>query len=565
MKAHFGFLFGVPLVLLSMAVIIAQAHDLSRIDLVTGSDFPSTYVTGEVLVKLRPGVTLAGDRTTIQVNRPTLTAALSRVGAQARTPVFVAATSQELQRIYRLTVATEVMTAVKILAADPNVEYAEPNYVARAAIVPNDPLYTSQWALDKINAPAVWNVITGTPGVVIALIDSGVNTTHPDLAGQLWVNPGEIPGNGIDDDNNGYIDDVNGWNFVGGNNNVGDDNGHGTQVAGVAGASTNNAVGIAGMCWNCRLMIVKAMQAGGVANYSDIAAAVNYAASKGAQVINLSLGGYADSTTLRAAIEAASATAVIVGGAGNDNVSTPFYPAAYPSVLAVAATTIGDTKASFSNYGSWVDVAAPGVAISTTLTGGDYGTSEGTSLSAPLVAGVAGLIKSLHTDWSPALVRAQIVHTTDAITETQIGSGRINAASALQTPQPLFSLSDYTLNGTSNGRPEPNSGNALVVNIANDWLDAANVVGILNQSDPFVTVVTDTATFGNIASGATQSSTPFSFTVSRRRGLQPSDRVHLESIGEWWRVHGYFPVDHYHARQRRTRGGSDRHRYNLDK
>jgi hypothetical protein len=265
-------------------------------------------------------------------------------------------------------------------------------------------------------------------------------------------------------------------------------------------------------------MIVKAMQASGVANYSDIAAAMNYAAAKGAQVINISLGGYADSATLRTAIEVASSTAVIVGGAGNDNVSTPFYPAAYSNVLAAASTTISDTKASFSDYGPWVDVAAPGVAISTTFSGGDYGTSEGTSLSAPLVAGLAGLIKSAHPDWSPALVRAQIIHTTAAITETQLGSGRVDAASAIQAPQPLFSISSYTVNGTANGRPDPNSGNALMVNVTNDWLDATNVVGTLSESDPFVTVVTSTASFGNIASGATQSSSVFSFTAASGAG-----------------------------------------------
>jgi subtilisin family serine protease len=479
------------------------------------------YVEGEVLLKLRPGITLsAAPQSPLRSNLAALDKNLRQIKARAATAVFTEARNANLQRIYRVQIDPDqdVMAAINLLESDPNVEYAEPNYLAHAAVVPNDPLYASQWALTKINAPAAWDVVTGTPSAVIAIIDSGIDATHPDLAGRLWVNPGEIPANGIDDDNNGYVDDVNGWNFVDGNNNLADDNGHGTQVAGVAGASTNNAIGIAGMCWNCRLMIVKAMQASGVANYSDIAAAVNYAAAKGAQVINISLGGYADSATLRAAIEAASNTAVIVGGAGNDNVSTAFYPAAYSNVLAVASTTSSDTKAPFSDYGSWVDVAAPGVAISTTFSGGDYGTSEGTSLSAPLVAGLAGLIKSAHPDWSSALVRAQIVHTTDAITETQLGSGRVNAATAMLPPQPLFSIAGYTINGAPNGRPELNSGNALIVGVSNDWLDATNVVATLSESDPFVTVITSTASFGSIASSVTQSSTPFSFTVASGAG-----------------------------------------------
>ena len=305
----------------------------------------------------------------LQADQSSLNAALTTIGAHGSEPIFSDSSSANLRRIHRVQIDPnqDVMAAVKILEADPNVEYAEPNYLARAAFVPNDPLYASQWALDKIDAPSAWDVVTGTPSIVIALIDSGVDTTHPDLAGKLWVNPGEMSGNGIDDDNNGYIDDVNGWNFVANSNDVSDDSGHGTQVAGVADAATNNGVGIAGMCWRCRVMPVKVMQASGVANYSDIAAGVIYAANKGAQVINLSLGGYADSATLHAAIDAASSTAVIVGGAGNDNVSTPFYPAAYSNALAVAATTISDIKASFSNYGAWVDVAAPGVAITTTF------------------------------------------------------------------------------------------------------------------------------------------------------------------------------------------------------
>jgi thermitase len=507
------------IVLTASVTLTAVAHDRqSPIDWPFDPGTRTEFVPGEVIVKLRADVTLSTAAT--QANRASLNAVLTSVGARQADRVFgvikLPPQALDLQRIYRVTIdpRLDVLTAAAKLSTDPNVEYAEPNYLAHAAVVPNDPLYASQWALDKINAPAAWNVVTGTPSVVIAVIDSGIDTTHPDLTGRLWFNPGEIPGNGIDDDNNGYIDDVNGWNFVGANNNIVDDNGHGTQVAGVAGASTNNAIGIAGMCWNCRLMIVKAMQAGGAANYSDIAAAVNYAAAKGAQVINLSVGGYTDSATLRAAIDAASSTAVIVGGAGNDNVSAPFYPAAYPNVLSVASTTVSDTKAAFSNYGSWIDVAAPGVAISTTFSGGDYGASEGTSLSAPLVAGLAGLIKSAHPDWSPALVRAQIMHTTDAITEAQLGSGRINAATAMLPPQPLFSMAGYTLNGTPNGRPDLNSGNALIVSVSDDWLDAPNVVATLSESDPFVTVITGTSSFGNIASGATQSSTPFSFTVA---------------------------------------------------
>ena len=363
-------------------------------------------------------------------------------------------------------------------------------------------------------------MVTGTSAVVIAIIDSGLDLEHQDLSSQLWVNPGEIPGNGIDDDNNGFVDDINGWNFVAGSNDVYDDNGHGTLVGGVAGAASNNAQGIAGVCWNCRLMVVKAMQASGIANYSDIAAAVAYAAGKGARVINLSLGGYSDSATLRAAIDAASVTAVVVGGAGNDNLSTPFYPAAYAKVLGVAGTTITDTKAAFSDYGSWVKVAAPGAGITTTFLGGDWGSSSGTSLSAPFVAGLAGLLVSEHPDWTPALVRSQILHTASSLATSdpeygsRLGAGMVNGGLAVQPPKPLITFGSFALNGTASGRPDPNSSNSLVVSLWNDWLDATNVTGKLTTTDPFIAIVSDTSVFGTIASGEVKEGAPLSLTLA---------------------------------------------------
>jgi subtilisin family serine protease len=432
------------------------------------------------------------------------------------------------------------MTTIASLSANPDVAFAEPDYItvlepshttniapsaiARAALTPNDPLFASQWGLTKIGADTAWNTVRGTPSVVIAIIDSGIDMSHPDLVAQRWTNPGEIPNNGFDDDNNGYVDDVYGWNFVGGNNNISDDNGHGTLVAGVAGAATNNGMGIAGMCWYCRLMIVKVMNSGGTANYSDIAAGVAYASAKGAHVINLSLGGYANSATLQAAIDAAT-NAVIVGGAGNDNVTTPFYPAAYANVIGVAATHITDTKATFSDYGAWVKLAAPGVGITTTLSGGGYGASSGTSLSAPFVSGLAGLLRTLNPAWSPTLVRAHILHTAISLTTSdptygsQLGAGLVNAANAMQAARPSFTFSSYTLNGALNGRPNPGSSNILNIALYNDWLDATNVFGILSTTDPFAAVMVNTAPFGNIPSGATgNNSAPFVFNVSPGAG-----------------------------------------------
>ena len=320
--------------------------------------------------------------------------------------------------VYQLMLPDEASAeaAIATLTDDPTVEYAERDALAHlVAAPPTDPLYASQWGLAKIQAPGAWASTTGSSNVTIAVIDSGLDLGHEDLAGQLWVNPGEIPGNGLDDDNDGYVDDIHGWNMYGNNADLSDTTGHGTQVAGVIAAAANNGVGGAGVCWGCRLMIVKVTQPGGIANYSDIAAGIAYAAAKGAEVINLSLGGASDSATLRAAVAAASQTAVVVGGAGNDNADAPFYPAAYDDALAVAGTDASDVKTATSNYGAWVDVTAPGEAIMTTLSGGGYGAASGTSVAAPFASGLAGLLRSQHPDWSAALVRAQIIHTAVSV------------------------------------------------------------------------------------------------------------------------------------------------------
>lgn len=439
--------------------------------------------------------------------------------------IITAKNSEQSISIYRLQLESGAnKTAVlQTLNNNPAVAFAEPDYLAHIIATPNDPLYSGQWGLTKIQAPIAWDVTTGSSDVVIAVIDSGMDMTHPDLSGQLWTNPGEIAGNGIDDDNNGYIDDVHGWNMVDDNADLSDNTGHGTEVAGIIAAASHNNVGITGLCWQCRIMVVKVTQPGGVANYSDIAAGIHYAAQKGADVINLSLGGYSDSTTLKTVIADAAETAVIVGGAGNDNDNTPFYPAAYNDyVLAVSGTSSSDTKVSTSNYGSWVDITAPGEVITTTFDGHSYGASSGTSLAAPFAAGVAGLLRSDHPSWSANQVRAQIIHTTNDIDgfnpgyENLLGSGRLNAQQSLTVAtQPLLIYASQTVDGEENGRPEPNSTVDVDITLLNDWADATNVQATLNSSDPYVTIVNGTAVYGDIATYDTATNqTPLRITVS---------------------------------------------------
>ena len=501
---------------------------------------PQTVPTPE----FAPGVVLVGVSAVAARGGPSpLDAVLAQVGGTGAERLFTSEAEGGAARgaaapeteVYRVTLppGADVLAAVAALQKS-GAAFAEPDYLARAipvlgaekrgetaeesdqraAAVPNDPLYGSQWGLAKIKAPAAWDVVTGTPGVVIAIIDSGIDLAHPDLASRLWVNPGEVAGNGIDDDNNGYVDDVHGWNFVAKSANLADDSGHGTQVAGVAAAAGNNGIGIAGACWNCRIMVVKAMQSSGVANYSDIAAAVNYAVAKGAKVINLSLGGYADSTALRSVIRNATSSAVIIAGAGNDATQNYFYPAAYADVLGVAATTSGDAKASFSNYGNWVSLAAPGEAITTTFMGNDYGSGSGTSLAAPFVAGLAGLLRSQRPSWSMALVRLQLLQTARSVSAVGLGRGVPDASKVVQAPQSLLAVASFTVDGAVNGRPQPTDMVQIVVNVSNQWLDATDVQATLSTASPYATIGAGSASIGDIASGETKASGVLTFSIA---------------------------------------------------
>jgi subtilisin family serine protease/PKD repeat protein len=508
---------------------------------IKGEDQPQFDPRG-VLVKFKSGMHISTGPTGIDLTAMDLNLANQRV--EQIQPLFSAAddpassmqaradnaAETELTRMYELTLAQDgdVERVIAVLNEDPAVEWAEPDYLAYAAdTIPNDPLFAGQWGLSQIDAPGAWDVVTGTPLVVIAVLDSGLDMSHPDLADRVWTNPGEVPGDGVDNDVNNHIDDIHGWDFIYDDNDPSDDNGHGTQVAGIAAATTDNGSGMAGVCWNCEIMPVKVMQMSGVANYSDIVKGIYYAAEKGAEIINISLGGYSDSSALQEAIQyALEKDAVVVAGAGNDNVSTPFYPAAYPEVLAVAGTTESDTKAAFSNYGSWIDVSAPGEAITSTFLGGGYGPVNGTSFAAPYASGLAALLRSQHTDWSEALVRAQIVHRSDSIealnpTYTgQLGSGRINANTAVsQPPHPILQLESTAVNSEANGRPTPGEEASLEVTLSNDWLDAAGVVGTLTTSDSYVTVGQASANFGDIPAGATGIGTPiYTFTVDSATG-----------------------------------------------
>jgi thermitase len=294
---------------------------------------------------------------------------------------------------------------------DPNVEYVEPNYYFHATWTPNDPAFSSsQWGPQKIQAPQAWDVTKSSSSVKIAIVDTGVEASHPDLNGKV----------------------INGWDFVYDDSVPNDANGHGTHCAGIAAATTNNGIGIAGMAPNARILAVRVLDANGSGTLDDVANGIIYAADNGAQVISLSLGGSSGSTTLKNAVDYAwNKGAVVVAAAGNNNSSAPSYPAYYSNAIAVASTDSADRKSSFSNYGSWVDVAAPGSSIYSTYINGSYATLSGTSMATPHVAGLAGLLAAQGR--SNSQIRAAIQNTADPIsgTGTYWTYGRVNAYKAV--------------------------------------------------------------------------------------------------------------------------------------
>ena len=359
--------------------------------------------------------------------------------------------------VYRTTGPVE--TVLKTLAKSPNVVYAEPDYLVQIdASLPNDPSFGLLWGMNNtgqsggtvdadIDAPEAWDLSTGSSDVIVGVIDSGVAYTHPDLAANMWMNPGEIAGNGVDDDGNGYVDDVHGINSINGSGDPMDDNNHGTHCAGTIAAVGNNGVGVAGVCWTARIMALKFLTAAGSGSNSNAVECIEYAISKGAHILSNSWGNYNYGQALKDAIDAARAAGILfVAAAGNDGFDndgpTPHYPSSYdcPNIVAVAATDRNDalsvwSSTTASNYGlRSVDVAAPGTSIYSTIANGTCGTMSGTSMATPHVAGLAALIKSFNFSWDWMEIKNRILAGTDPLPSLQgkvLTGGRINAYNAL--------------------------------------------------------------------------------------------------------------------------------------
>jgi subtilisin family serine protease len=361
---------------------------------------------------------------------------------------FWRAKDPSIQAIYRLTFTEkeQVYELIKTMEAKPEIDYAEQVPIHRTTLTPNDlgtnsSSGTGQWHLWKIQAQQAWDLATGNPNIKVAIVDDAVKINHPDLAPALWVNPGEIAGNGIDDDGNGYVDDVNGYDVADDDSNpmpTANDMSHGTHVAGISGAATNNGVGIASIGYNLKIIAVKSTNS--VSAITDGYSGVIYAADAGAKVINMSWGGSGGGQTGQNIMNYAhNKGCVLVAAAGNDNSTSIFYPAGFTNVISVASTTTNDAKSSFSNYGSWIDISSPGSSIRSTYiissTGADtYAFNQGTSMASPLVAGLCGLMYSLNPNLTKPQLESCLYNNTDPVTSNtnQMGAGRINAFKAMQ-------------------------------------------------------------------------------------------------------------------------------------
>ncbi len=395
------------------------------------------FVPGQLLVRFRPAVTRQRVEQLLEVDGIRQVRRIETLDTE----------------VLQLPPWLSVPEAIERLLQYREVEYAEPNYILQVTQA-DDPSLGNQWAPQQIEAPAAWALTAGDPATIIAVADTGIDLAHSELAANIWTNPGEIADNRLDDDENGYVDDVHGWDFANGDPEPLDDHFHGTHVAGIAAAADNdNPEGLVGICPACTLMAVKVLDANGSAPLDVVASGMTYAVDNGAKVINLSLGTSLPAATLESAVNYVwDRGAMVVAAAGNNGAEIAFYPAAFANAVGVASTNVQDYRSCFSNYGAeLVSVAAPGELIYSAVprdaSGVDgYATHSGTSMASPHVSGLAGLLFSQDPARTNAEVRALLESTAEDLgpagSDPFFGTGRINAWRALTadsspTPPPI--------------------------------------------------------------------------------------------------------------------------------
>lgn len=483
----------------AICLIIGVAILLTSLYLNSWAGSSCRDIPGLLLVKFKPGVlndyslkktamALTGIASIDQLNQRYNARGLNKVFLEETSPPPPNSNLLDLSGYYEIEFPeeTDLQELISVYSQDPNLEIVEKVQMCPLDAVPNDP--NVQWHLNNANdadvdAYEAWDIGTGDSSLILGILDTGVLYSHPDLSGNMWTNPGEIPGDGIDNDANGYIDDVQGWDFVNGgslcdvaggedcsipDNDPKDFDGHGTHVSGIAAAVTNNSTGGAGIAggWypkkGCKIMPLRvgwhATDGLGYVSMSFVASAINYARLKGVTAINCSWGSSYNSALNSAVSNALSQGIVFCKSIGNDNIENPddFLSSTFPQVLSIAATDRYDHKADFSNYGSIVDISAPGKDIRSTYAvnyNPAYAIMSGTSMSAPMLTGMVGLLRSKVPDLSIAQVTSLIQDYSDSIDhlnpgyEGKLGAGRISLYNSLvQLPSAKFGA-DVTLGG----------------------------------------------------------------------------------------------------------------------
>lgn len=420
-----------------------------------------------------------------------------------------------------------------------DIEWAEPRFVYDLAYTPNDPSFSQQAYLNRIKAPEAWDVTRGDTTIAVAIIDTGVDWDHPDLAANIWINRFEIPNNNIDDDNNGFIDDIRGWDFGGltgtaDNNPMEDRPDHGTHVAGLSSAVTDNGVGVASIGFRTKIMAVKTSQDNFRNNLGQALIAfgfdgIVYAAQNRAKVINCSWGGSGYSLYAQDVINFATRLgSLVVCAAGNNNSQEIFYPSGYNNVLAVGSTTVSDVKSGFSNFGTYIDVMSPGSDIYNTWQNNTYATLSGTSMSSPIAAGLAALVFARFPNLTPVQVKERIRVTSDDIYSLNsgtfaglLGKGRINAQRAVTETNLISARITETIfsdvgTGDGDGIFEPNELINVGIRVTSILGPTTNLSLTLQSRTTSATVVNGNYTPGTIALNDTANNfaSRFTFRIS---------------------------------------------------
>lgn len=483
------------------------------------------WVPGEVLVRMSPDSLVLTDHQRYDIT-DSAQKLLASAGVESWEPVSRAPVKRgaDIERWMCLTCRPGVSETalLETVQALPNIESAHLNYYVYLDEMPNDPDYDKQYAWELLNAEEAWDVTHGSASVIVAIIDSGTDMDHEDLVANIWTNSGEVPNNGLDDDGNGYIDDDRGWDFAGDDNNpdnVNVDNDHGTHVAGIVSAVSNNGIGVAGGSWNCPIMILKVFpNNGGGATVGNVAEAMHYGADNGALVENLSLGNnqytQIEADAVWYAYTAGLAVVCAAGNGGNDGIgdSTPHYPSACDGAIGVGSINKFEEKDGSSNYGEdYVDIFAPGVAIRSTLPNNEYRNLSGTSMASPVAAGLAALIMSNNPGISPddVLMRMQKgcepINDSNPVYRDQLDPGRINYYySVAETP--VIRVVDCIVDDSAgNGNHEADQGETvnLELHLQNkSWMDGNNIQVTLAAGSG-ISVVDGSAQYGALASGET--------------------------------------------------------------